>query len=70
VIAARHHALAERRRPGKFREDFFDRLRSDVITVPPLRPRLAETQMHGFGGLVTADASWVWVIRSTPAGFL
>ena len=42
---------------GMFREDFFYRLRSDVITVPPLRQRLAETQMHGFGGMVTIEVA-------------
>lgn len=43
VIAATHQSLAELRQQGKFREDFFYRLCSDVITVPPLRQRLAET---------------------------
>lgn len=43
VIAATHHSLAELRQQGKFREDFFYRLCSDTITVPPLRQRLAET---------------------------
>ena len=43
VIAATHQSLAELRHQGKFREDFFYRLCSDVITVPPLRQRLAET---------------------------
>ena len=43
VIAATHQALAELRQQGKFRQDFFYRLCSDAITVPPLRQRLAET---------------------------
>jgi sigma-54 specific flagellar transcriptional regulator A len=43
VIAATHQALAELRQQGKFRPDFFYRLCSDTITVPPLRQRLAET---------------------------
>jgi sigma-54 specific flagellar transcriptional regulator A len=43
VIAATHQSLAELRQQRKFREDFFYRLCSDVITVPPLRQRLAET---------------------------
>lgn len=43
VIAATHQSLAELRQQGKFRQDFFYRLCSDVITVPPLRQRLAET---------------------------
>jgi len=43
LIAATHHSLTELRRQGQFREDFFYRLCSDVITVPPLRQRLTET---------------------------
>ena len=42
VIAATHQSLAELRQQGKFRQDFFYRLCSDAITVPPLRQRLAE----------------------------
>ncbi|MBL7650153.1 MAG: sigma 54-interacting transcriptional regulator, partial [Candidatus Hydrogenedentes bacterium] len=43
IIAATHQSLVELRQQGKFREDFFYRLCSDAITVPPLRQRLAET---------------------------
>lgn len=43
VIAATHQSLADLRGQGKFRQDFFYRLCSDVITVPSLRQRLAET---------------------------
>lgn len=43
VIAATHQSLAELRQQGRFRQDFFYRLCSDTITVPPLRQRLAET---------------------------
>ncbi len=43
VIAATHQPLAELRRQGRFRQDFFYRLCSDAITVPPLRQRLSET---------------------------
>ena len=43
VIAATHQSLDELRQQGKFRQDFFYRLCSDIITVPPLRQRLAET---------------------------
>ena len=43
VIAATHQPLSELRKQGCFRDDFFYRLCSDVITVPPLRQRLAES---------------------------
>jgi transcriptional regulator with GAF, ATPase, and Fis domain len=42
VIAATHRPLDELRRSGTFRDDFFYRLSSDTIVVPPLRDRLAE----------------------------
>ncbi|MCA9708899.1 MAG: sigma 54-interacting transcriptional regulator, partial [Myxococcales bacterium] len=42
VIAATHRDLDQRRRQGRFRDDFYYRLCSDVIEVPPLRTRLAE----------------------------
>ena len=42
VIAATHRSLDELRREGRFRDDFYYRLCSDVIVVPPLRQRLAE----------------------------
>jgi DNA-binding NtrC family response regulator len=42
VIAATNRSLGERRRAGAFRDDFYYRLCSDVIEVPPLRVRLAE----------------------------
>jgi DNA-binding NtrC family response regulator len=43
VIAATNRALAELRRDARFREDFFYRLCSDVIEVPTLRQRIAES---------------------------
>jgi transcriptional regulator with PAS, ATPase and Fis domain len=43
VIAATNRPLAAWRRDGRFRDDFFYRLCSDVIEVPPLRRRLAES---------------------------
>jgi transcriptional regulator with AAA-type ATPase domain len=43
VIAATNRPLAELRREGRFRDDFFYRLCSDVIEVPTLRQRLAES---------------------------
>jgi DNA-binding NtrC family response regulator len=42
VIAATHRDLARLRAEGRFRDDFFYRLCSDVIVLPPLRQRLAE----------------------------
>lgn len=42
VIAATHKDLEQLRGDGRFRDDFYYRLCSDVITVPPLRQRLAE----------------------------
>src|SRR5437763_8006635 len=43
VIAATNRRLAELRRGGRFRDDFFYRLCSDVIEVPTLRQRIAES---------------------------
>jgi len=42
VIAATNKPPSELRGRGSFRDDFFYRLCSDVITVPPLRQRLRE----------------------------
>ena len=42
VIAATNQPLAELRGRGRFRDDFYYRLCTDVITVPPLRQRIAE----------------------------
>jgi DNA-binding NtrC family response regulator len=42
VIAATHRDVAELRAEKRFRDDFYYRLCSDVIEVPPLRQRLAE----------------------------
>jgi hypothetical protein len=42
VIAATNRPLDELRQKGAFRDDFFYRLCSDVVTVPPLRQRLHE----------------------------
>jgi DNA-binding NtrC family response regulator len=42
VIAATNRSLADLRESGAFRHDFYYRLCSDVIEVPPLRVRLAE----------------------------
>lgn len=42
VIAATNRPLSELRASGRFRDDFFYRLCSDIIEVPPLRQRLQE----------------------------
>ncbi|MBZ0118430.1 MAG: sigma 54-interacting transcriptional regulator [Sandaracinaceae bacterium] len=42
VIAATHRDLEKLRADKRFRDDFYYRLCSDVIVVPPLRQRLAE----------------------------
>ena len=42
VIAATNRAIAELRRRGLFRDDFYYRLCSDMITVPPLKQRIEE----------------------------
>lgn len=44
VIAATNQSLVKLRRDGRFREDFFYRLCSDVIEVPTLRQRIEESQ--------------------------
>jgi len=43
VIAATNQPLDTLRREGRFRDDFYYRLCSDVIQVPPLRQRIAES---------------------------
>src|SRR5207253_1060927 len=43
VIAATNRPLAEMRRGGAFRDDFFYRLCSDVIMMPTLRQRIEES---------------------------
>jgi len=42
VIAATNRSLRDIRSEGVFRDDFFYRLSSDIITVPPLRQRIEE----------------------------
>ncbi len=43
VIAATNRPINSLRREGRFRDDFYYRLCSDLITVPPLRQRIHET---------------------------
>ena len=42
VIAATNRPLEEMRREGRMRDDFYYRLCSDIIRVPPLRQRIQE----------------------------
>jgi len=42
IIAATNVPLASLRKEGRMRDDFFYRLCTDIITVPPLRQRIAE----------------------------
>ena len=42
VIAATNRPLDDLRRAGQFRDDFYYRLCSDIIVVPPLRQRIRE----------------------------
>ncbi len=42
VIAATNRSIEDLRRSGQMRDDFYYRLCSDMITVPPLRQRIAE----------------------------
>lgn len=42
VIAATNRSIKNLRRSGAFRDDFYYRLCSDIITVPSLRQRIAE----------------------------
>jgi DNA-binding NtrC family response regulator len=46
VIAATNKSLDALRRQSAFRDDFFYRLCSDVIVVPPLRERIRETPVE------------------------
>lgn len=42
VIAATHKPLTTMRQAGQFRDDFYYRLCSDIVVMPPLRQRLQE----------------------------
>jgi len=44
VIAATNQDLGQKRRDGNFRDDFYYRLCSDVIRMPTLQQRIAESQ--------------------------
>lgn len=46
VIAATNRPVGDLRSRGEFRDDFFYRLSTDTITVPPLRDRICENPME------------------------
>lgn len=52
VIAATHKPLDAMRQAGLFRDDFYYRLCSEIVVMPPLRQRLAE-EPRELGALVT-----------------
>src|SRR5213595_846090 len=52
VIAATNRPIAELRQSGRFREDFYYRLCSDVLQMPTLRQRLRESPAE-LGELIT-----------------
>lgn len=53
VIAATNQSIHTQREEGRFRDDFFYRLCSDTIVLPPLRQRIAESPSE-LGDLLTA----------------
>jgi len=61
VIAATNQDLGERRRDKHFRDDFYYRLCSDVIQVPTLRQRIAESpaELDHLVGLMVARTTGV-----------
>jgi transcriptional regulator with GAF, ATPase, and Fis domain len=46
IIAATNRDLAEEMHAGRFRHDFYYRLCSDVVVVPSLRERIADTPLE------------------------
>jgi hypothetical protein len=51
VVAATHRSLPELRASGRMRDDFYYRLSTTTIEVPPLRARLAESRSE-LGSLI------------------
>jgi transcriptional regulator of acetoin/glycerol metabolism len=76
VIAATNQPLDRLRAQGRFRDDFFYRLCSDVIEVPTLRQRIAESaaELPGLVRLlverITGSSQLVDVVlESLPKGY-
>ncbi|MBT1072750.1 sigma 54-interacting transcriptional regulator [Pelotalea chapellei] len=73
VIAATNRPLDNLRRSGQFRDDFYYRLCSDIIVVPPLRQRIQEepAELEALIGSILkrmigeAAASHVRLVRET-----
>jgi DNA-binding NtrC family response regulator len=73
VIAATNKPLEQLRAAGQFRDDFFYRLCSDVIVVPPLRQRIREepAELDDLVGLITTRLTGqaLPVDLGLPAGY-
>lgn len=82
VIAATNRSLGALRREGRFRDDFFYRLCSDVIEMPSLRQRIAEApgeleqmvrllvaRIAGTDDRALADGVMEALDASVPAGY-
>jgi len=79
VIAATNRNLADLQAEGRFREDFFYRLCSDVIEVPSLRQRVSESPrelellvaqlVERIAGTRNTDGVLTALARDLPAGY-
>ncbi len=82
VIAATHRSIDNLRREGRFRDDLYYRLCSDVIEVPPLRLRLREApeeldalvgtllrRIAGEGGVELSGKVAAAVRKGMPQGY-
>jgi transcriptional regulator with AAA-type ATPase domain len=71
VIAATNKPISQLRASGQFRDDFYYRLCSQVITVPPLRQRIAEDSaeleqlLASIVERLTGETSAVELVRDT-----
>lgn len=83
VIAATHKPLDAMRQAGLFRDDFYYRLCSEIVVMPPLRQRLAEEprelgalvsgilqRLLGPAGRDLVDFVSAALIRSVPVDYL
>jgi len=62
VIAATNKPLDTLRAGGQFRDDFFYRLCSEVVVVPPLRQRIEEDR-NDLHDLVASSSASRWRTR-------
>src|ERR1039457_1417850 len=65
VIAATNRPLDDLRREGKFRDDFYYRLCSDIIVVPPLRQRIHE-EPHELEALISSILKRMVGVAAVP----